>query len=112
MNWKIDEKKNYMEMIGLKETGLDMLIQKGYKILELDTYFTSGPEETRAWTIQKNCTAPKAAGEIHTDFEKGFIRAETISYEDFISNDGWVNSKTNGKMRLKEKIILLKMAIY
>ena len=97
------EKKNYMEMIGLKETGLDMLIQKGYEILELDTYFTSGPEETRAWTIQKNCTAPKAAGEIHTDFEKGFIRAETVSYEDFISNDGWVNSKTNGKMRLEGK---------
>ena len=97
------EKKNYMEMIGLKETGLDMLIQKGYKILELDTYFTSGPEETRAWTIQKNCTAPKAAGEIHTDFEKGFIRAETVSYDDFISNNGWVNSKTNGKMRLEGK---------
>ena len=97
------EKKNYMEMIGLKETGLDMLIQKGYQILELDTYFTSGPEETRAWTIQKNCTAPKAAGEIHTDFEKGFIRAETVSYEDFISNDGWVNSKINGKMRLEGK---------
>ena len=99
----IDEKKNYMEMIGLRETGLNMLIQKGYKILELDTYFTSGPEETRAWTIQKNCTAPKAAGEIHTDFEKGFIRAETVSYDDFISNDGWVNSKTNGKMRLEGK---------
>ena len=97
------EKKNYMEMIGLKETGLNMLIQKGYQILELDTYFTSGPEETRAWTIQKNCTAPKAAGEIHTDFEKGFIRAETVSYEDFISNDGWVNSKINGKMRLEGK---------
>ena len=97
------EKKNYMEMIGLKETGLNMLIQKGYNILELDTYFTSGPEETRAWTIQKNCTAPKAAGEIHTDFEKGFIRAETISYNDFIANDGWVNSKTNGKMRLEGK---------
>ena len=69
----INERKNYMEMIGIKKTGLDLLIQKGYKILELDTYFTSGPEETRAWTIQKNCTAPKAAGEIHTDFEKGFI---------------------------------------
>ena len=92
-----EEKENYMEMIGLKKTGLNMLIQKGYNILELDTYFTSGPEETRAWTIQKNCTAPKAASEIHTDFEKGFIRAETIAYEDFIANQGWVNSKTNGK---------------
>ena len=102
------EKKNYMEMIGLKNTGLDLLIQKGYKILELDTYFTSGPEETRAWTIQKNCTAPKAAGEIHSDFEKGFIRAETVSYDDFISNDGWVNSKVNGKMRLEGKDYIVK----
>ena len=104
----IAEKKNYMEMIGLKKTGLDMLIQKGYKILELETYFTSGPEETRAWTIQKNCTAPKAAGEIHTDFEKGFIRAETVSYNDFITNGGWVNSKTNGKMRLEGKDYIVK----
>ena len=97
------EKENYMEMIGLRKTGLNMLIQKGYHVLELDTYFTSGPEETRAWTIQKNCTAPKAAGEIHTDFEKGFIKAETIAYEDFIANEGWVNSKTAGKMRLEGK---------
>ena len=103
-----NERKNYMEMIGLKETGLNMLIQKGYNILELETYFTSGPEETRAWTIEKNCTAPKAAGEIHTDFEKGFIRAETVSYEDFIKNEGWVNSKTNGKMRLEGKDYIVK----
>ncbi len=103
-----EEKVNYMEMIGLKRTGLNMLIQKGYNILELDTYFTSGPEETRAWTIQKNCTAPKAAGEIHTDFEKGFIRAETIAYEDFIVNEGWVNSKINGKMRLEGKDYIVK----
>ena len=103
-----EERKNYMEMIGLNKTGLDMLIQKGYKILELDTYFTSGPEETRAWTIKKNCTAPKAAGEIHSDFEKGFIRAETVSYNDFISNGGWVNSKTNGKMRLEGKDYIVK----
>ena len=103
-----NEQKNYMEMIGLKRTGLDMLIQSGYKILELDTFFTSGPEETRAWTIQKNCTAPKAAAEIHTDFEKGFIRAETISYKDFIENDGWLNSKTNGKMRLEGKDYIVK----
>ena len=102
------EKKNYMEMIGLKETGLNMLIKKGYQILELDTYFTSGPEETRAWTIEKNCKAPQAAGEIHTDFEKGFIRAETISYDDFISNDGWLNAKSNGKMRLEGKDYIVK----
>ena len=102
------EKKNYMDMIGLNETGLNLLIQKGYKILELNTYFTSGPEETRAWTIEKNCIAPKAAGEIHTDFEKGFIKAETVSYEDFITNNGWVNSKTNGKIRLEGKDYIVK----
>ena len=104
----VNEKKKYMEMIGLKETGLNLLIKKGYEILELDTYFTSGPEETRAWTIQKNCTAPKAAGEIHTDFEKGFIKAEAVSYDDFLKNDGWVNSKTNGKMRLEGKDYIVK----
>ena len=103
-----NEKKNYMEMIGLKETGLNTLIKKGYEILELETYFTSGLEETRAWTIEKNCTAPVAAGEIHSDFEKGFIRAETISYDDFINNNGWVNSKTNGKMRLEGKDYIVK----
>ena len=103
-----NERKNYMEMIGLNDTGLDLLIQKGYKILQLDTFFTSGPEETRAWTVEKNCTAPKAAGEIHSDFEKGFIRAETVSYDDFITNDGWMNSKTNGKMRLEGKDYIVK----
>ena len=107
-NLDVHEKKNYMEMIGLKETRLNMLIKKGYQILELDTYFTSGPEETRAWTIEKNCKAPQAAGEIHTDFEKGFIRAETISYDDFISNDGWLNAKSNGKMRLEGKDYIVK----
>ena len=99
----VDERKNYMEMIGLKSTGLSLLIQKAYNILGLETYFTSGPEETRAWTIQINSTAPEAAGEIHSDFEKGFIRAETVAYSDFVSNEGWVNSKTNGKMRLEGK---------
>tara|TARA_A100000164_G_scaffold218949_1_gene194312 strand:- start:7 stop:1080 length:1074 start_codon:yes stop_codon:yes gene_type:complete len=103
-----EEKNNYMKMIGLENTGLGLLIKKGYNILELDTFFTSGPEETRAWTIKKNCLAPEAAGEIHTDFEKGFIRAETISYEDFVSNNGWVSSKNNGKMRLEGKDYIIK----
>ena len=103
-----EERKNYMNMIGLKETGLNMLIKKGYDILELETYFTSGPEETRAWTIQKNCTAPVAAGEIHSDFEKGFIRAETVAFKDFIENQGWINSRTNGKMRLEGKEYIVK----
>jgi len=103
-----EEKKNYMEMINLKETGLNILIKKGYELLNLNTFFTSGPEESRAWTILKNCTAPKAAGTIHTDFEKGFIRSETVSYHDFIENNGWVNSKINGKMRLEGKDYIVK----
>ena len=97
------EKKNYMKMIKMKQTGLNNLIKKGYDVLSLETFFTSGPEETRAWTITKNCTAPKAAGEIHTDFEKGFIRAETVSYKDFIENNGWLKSRESGKMRLEGK---------
>ena len=104
----IIEKKNYMKMIGLEETGLNSLIQKGYEILELNTFFTSGPEETRAWTIEKNSLAPNAAGEIHTDFEKGFIKAETISYEDFLENQGWQNSKAVGKLRLEGKDYIVK----
>ena len=102
------EEFRHKSMISNVVTGISMLIKEGYKILGLDTYFTSGPDETRAWTIQKNCTAPKAAGEIHTDFEKGFIRAETISYDDFVANDGWVNSKANGKMRLEGKDYIVK----
>ena len=97
------EKENYMKMIKMKETGLNNLIKKGYDLLSLETFFTSGPEESRAWTVTKNCTAPKAAGEIHTDFEKGFIRAETVSYKDFIDNGGWLKSKESGKMRLEGK---------
>ena len=97
-----------MKMINISETGLNSLIKKGYELLSLKTFFTSGPEESRAWTITKDSTAPKAAGEIHTDFEKGFIRAETISYDDFISNDGWLNAKSNGKMRLEGKDYIVK----
>ncbi len=103
-----EEKKNFMKMIDINDTGLNKLISKGYNILKLETFFTSGPEETRAWTIKKNCTAPTAAGEIHTDFEKGFIRAETVSYKDFIENNGWSNSRSNGKMRLEGKDYIVK----
>jgi len=103
-----DEKKNYMKMINMEETGLNSLIKKGYNLLSLETFFTSGPEESRAWTITKNCTAPRAAGEIHSDFEKGFIRAETISYKDFVKNDGWLKSKESGKMRLEGKEYIVK----
>ena len=103
-----EEKKNYMKMINLQETGLSTLIKKGYELLELETFFTSGPEESRAWTVPVNCKAPSAAGTIHTDFEKGFIRAETVSYEEFIKNNGWLNSKNNGKMRLEGKDYIVK----
>jgi len=103
-----DEKVNYMEMLEIKEAGIKTLTKKGYGLLNLETFFTSGPEESRAWTINKNCLAPKAAGKIHTDFEKGFIKVETVSYQDFIDNKGWVNSKTNGKMRLEGKDYIVK----
>lgn len=103
-----EEKKNYMKMINLKETGLNILIKKGYELLQLETFFTSRPDESRAWTIPKNCTALKAAGIIHTDFEKGFIRSETVSYNDFVQNNGWLNSKANGKMRLEGKDYIVK----
>tara|TARA_Y100000031_G_scaffold96994_1_gene106418 strand:+ start:769 stop:1845 length:1077 start_codon:yes stop_codon:yes gene_type:complete len=103
-----EEKINYMKMIKLKEAGLNTLIKKGYELLELETFFTSGPEESRAWTVPINCTAPRAAGTIHTDFEKGFIRAETVSREEFVKNNGWLNSKNNGKMRLEGKDYIVK----
>ena len=95
-------------MINLKETGLNTLIKKGYNLLELQTFFTSGPDETRAWTVQKNSVAPSAAGVIHSDFEKGFIRAETVSYSDFIECKGWLNSKNRGKLRLEGKDYIVK----
>ena len=106
--FNLQERINYMKMIDVEETGLDVIIRKGYEILQLNTFFTSGPEESRAWTIQKNCSAPKAAGVIHTDFEKGFIRSETVSFKDFVDNKGWANSKTNGKMRLEGKDYIVK----
>ena len=103
-----NEKVKYMDMLGIKEAGIKTLTKKGYNLLNLETFFTSGPEESRAWTIKKNCLAPKAAAKIHTDFEKGFIKVETISYQDFVDNKGWVNSKINGKMRLEGKQYIVK----
>ena len=102
------EKKFFMENSGIKKTGLDLLIQKGYKILKLETFFTSGIQESRAWTVPKNTSALKAAGVIHSDFEKGFIRAETISYDDFISCNGYNESKSAGKLRLEGKNYIVK----
>jgi len=103
-----NEKKNFMELMNIEKTGLNYLIEKGYKLLELQTFFTTGPEESRAWTIKKDSTAPIAAGKIHSDFEKGFIRAETISYNDFVTFRGWVNCRSIGKMRLEGKDYIVK----
>ena len=103
-----EEKKIYMKDSGISTIGLDLLIQKGYKILKLQTYFTSGPEESRAWTIEKNCSAIKAAGIIHSDFEKGFIKAETVSYKDFINCNGLSQAKSLGKLRLEGKDYIVK----
>ena len=102
------EKKDYMNLANIKITGLKNLIQKGYSLLNLETFFTSGEKETRAWTIKKNSFAPQAAGIIHTDFEKGFIRAEAVSFKDFVDNNGWLGSKNNGKMRLEGKDYIVK----
>ena len=98
-----EERADYLAAVGLKETGLDRLVGAGYALLHLVTYFTAGPKETRAWTITKGTKAPQAAGVIHTDFEKGFIRAETISYGDYIASNGENGAKEAGKMRLEGK---------
>jgi len=103
-----DEKETFMKEIGLNKTGLNMLIKDGYDLLNLDTFFTSGPEESRAWTIRKNTKAPKAAGVIHTDFEKNFIRAETVSCDDFIKFGSAEKCKENGKLRIEGKDYIVK----
>ena len=90
-------------MINMKETGLNNLIKKGYDLLSLKLFLHQDLKSQEHGLLTKNCTAPKAAGEIHTDFEKGFIRAETVSYKDFIENGGWLNQKISGKMRLEGK---------
>lgn len=99
----IDEKKEFLEAIGLSETGLARVIKSGYNLLNLITFFTIGPKEAHAWTVAGGSSAPKAAGVIHTDFEKGFIRAETISYNDYVTCKGENGAKDAGKMRLEGK---------
>ena len=93
----------FLEEMGLHEAGLDRLIRAGYALLGLQTYFTVGPKEARAWTIAKGTLAPQAAGAIHGDFEKGFIRAETISYDDYIAGNGEPGAKEAGKFRVEGK---------
>ena len=102
------EKSEYLLEMGQRDSGLDRLINAGYRLLGLQTYFTAGPEEVRAWTINIGDKAPKAAGKIHGDFEKGFIRAETIGFDDFISNNGEKGAKEAGRLRSEGKDYIVK----
>ena len=98
-----DEKLEFLQDLGMKEAGLNRVIRAGYSLLGLQTYFTAGEKEVRAWTVESGASAPAAAGVIHTDFEKGFIRAEVVAYEDFVQNNGEVGAKDAGKWRLEGK---------
>jgi GTP-binding protein YchF len=98
-----EDRPEYLEALGLKETGLARIIRAGYELLHLLTFFTAGPKETRAWTVEKGATAPNAAGVIHTDFEKGFIRAETIAFADFVALGGEAKAREAGKLRAEGK---------
>jgi hypothetical protein len=97
------ERADYLSAVGVKEPGLDRLIRAGYALLDLVTYFTAGPKEARAWTVTRGTRAPQAAGVIHTDFEKGFIRAETITYDDYVAMNGEAGAREAGKLRLEGK---------
>ncbi|MDO8686834.1 MAG: redox-regulated ATPase YchF [Candidatus Berkelbacteria bacterium] len=98
-----EDRKEYLDALGVKESGLNLLAQKAYDILGLQTYFTSGEKESRAWTIHKGYTAPKAAGVIHDDFERGFIAADVVKYEDFVENNGWEKCKEKGLIKTHGK---------
>jgi GTP-binding protein YchF len=102
-----DEQEDYLEAVGLSEPGLNRVIRAGYDLLGLITYFTAGPKEARAWTIPQGTRAPQAAGVIHTDFEKGFIRAETIAYPDYVSLKGEAGARDAGRLRLEGKEYLV-----
>ena len=108
MSLKTDDRKEFMLESGIKNTGLNNLIKTGYNTLGLSTFFTSGPEESRAWTIEKNYNAAEAAGVIHTDFKKKFIKAETVSNDDFVKYEGFNECKNEGKLRLEGKDYLVK----
>ncbi|WP_038033965.1 redox-regulated ATPase YchF [Thermopetrobacter sp. TC1] len=97
------ERAEYLESMGLEEAGLERLIRAGYRLLDLITFFTAGPKEAHAWTVKRGARAPQAAGVIHSDFEKGFIRAEVISYEDYVAHGGEAGAREAGKMRLEGK---------
>ena len=103
-----EERKEYLEMMGLAEPALNSIIRKGYEMLDLFSYFTAGPKEVRAWSIKQNSTAPQAAGKIHTDFERGFIKAEVIGFNDYIECGGEPKAKEQGKLRLEGKEYIVK----
>ncbi len=105
--WKAKSAPNILESLGLSETGLARVIRAGYELLGLQTFFTVGPKEARAWTVHKGAKAPQAAGEIHTDFEKGFIRAETIAFDDYIALGGEAGAREAGKLRQEGKEYLV-----
>jgi len=98
-----EEQSEYLEAVGLDEPGLNRVIRAGYDLLHLVTFFTAGPKEARAWTVEQGARAPRAAGVIHTDFEKGFIRAETIAYDDYVAGKGEAGAREAGKFRLEGK---------
>ena len=102
-----EERREFLAGAGLKETGLSRIIREGYGLLNLITFFTAGPKEARAWTVRNGATAPRAAGVIHTDFERGFIKAETVSYADYIANNGEAGARDAGKLRLEGKDYLV-----
>ena len=104
------EAAEFLQEMGLEEPGLDRVIHAGYRLLNLQTYFTAGPQEVRAWTIPVGDTAPRAAGKIHTDFEKGFIRAEVVGFDDFIAGNGEQGAKDAGKWRLEGKDYVMREA--
>ena len=103
-----EDKQVFLADLGMSEPGLNRVINAGYALLGLQTYFTAGPKEVRAWTIRKGDTAPRAAGVIHTDFEKGFIRAEVIAFNEYIAGKGEQGAKEAGKMRLEGKDYVVK----
>jgi len=98
-----EERAEFLETIGLEEPGLNKIIRAGFDLLGLQTYFTAGPKEARAWTVRKGAKAPEAAGEIHTDFEKGFIKAEVIGFDDYVAAKGEQGAKDAGKLRQEGK---------
>ena len=105
---EMDERLAFLEEMGLHETGLARVIRSGYDLLHLLTFFTVGPKEARAWTLAKGLKAPQAAGEIHTDFERGFIRAETIAYDDYVALNGESGARDAGKLRQEGKEYVVK----